>query len=317
MTVDTDRREFLKGVTVAGAAVALGSMIAGASPAFAAPAAPERKKTALKRPISISAVSLLDLTPANSVLCAAMAGYDHVGIRLIPAGHTETQFPMIGDTQQIREIEKNLKETGITVLDCELIRLYPNTRVSNFVPFLETAQRLGASNVLVITHDSEFNRLADNYGRLCDIAGPYKLNMGIEFMPFCETKTVSEAVKLAKAVNRSNAGIICDPLHFDRGGGTLADLAAIPLEYLSYIQICDGSKEKPATIEGMIYQARHERLSPGKGGIDLAGYLKALPPDIPLAVECCNDTLNITTSALERARMYLDDSRTLLEKAFA
>lgn len=37
----------------------------------------------LPRPISLAALTILDVSPANQVLCAAKAGYSHVGIRLV------------------------------------------------------------------------------------------------------------------------------------------------------------------------------------------------------------------------------------------
>lgn len=319
MTTDSTRRDFLKGVAVTGAALAVGSLLSGeASTASAATLTAEQKKAGLNRDISISAVGLLDLTPANAILCAAQAGYKYVGVRLIPAGHNEMQFPMLGDTPMIRDIEKNLKSTGLKVLDCELLRIYPNTRVSSFVPFMETAARLGASKVLTILHDPDFNRCVENYGRLCDLALPYKLNMSLEYMPFADVKNVVDAAKIVKAINRENSGLIPDPLYLNFDGqNSIADLEKAPREYFKYIQFCDAPKERPTTVQGLIYQARHERLSPGKGGLDLVGYLRALPPEVPLAIECCNDTLNITMSALDRAKMYMADTKALLKKAFA
>ena len=77
----------------------------------------------LPRPISLAALTILDVSPANQVLCAAKAGYSHVGIRLVPATPTETQYDMIGNTPMIREVEANLKATGIKVLDIEILRI--------------------------------------------------------------------------------------------------------------------------------------------------------------------------------------------------
>ena len=48
-----------------------------------------------------------DLNPANQVLCAAKADYSHVGIRLVLAAPTETQYDKIGDTPMIRKVETN------------------------------------------------------------------------------------------------------------------------------------------------------------------------------------------------------------------
>lgn len=54
---------------------------------------------------------------------------------------------MIGDTPMIREVEANLKATGVKVLDIEILRLKPDMRAINGKPFFETGARLGATQV--------------------------------------------------------------------------------------------------------------------------------------------------------------------------
>lgn len=88
------------------------SFLQGAASAKVAPVTlQDRSYEPLKlpRPISLAALTILDVSPANQVLCAAKAGYSHVGIRLVPATPTETQYDMIGNTPMIREVEANLK----------------------------------------------------------------------------------------------------------------------------------------------------------------------------------------------------------------
>jgi hypothetical protein len=52
----------------------------------------------------------------------------------------------------------------------------------------------------------------------------------------------------------------------------------------------------------MIYQARNERAFPGEGNLGLAGMLRALPPGVPLSLECPTNQLAKTLPAVERAR---------------
>ena len=90
---------------------------------------------------------------------------------------------MIGDTPMIREVEANLKATGIKVLDIEILRIKPDTRAVNWKAFFETGARLGATQVLCAGNDPDINRLTDNYAELCELAHPYGLNLSIEPMP--------------------------------------------------------------------------------------------------------------------------------------
>lgn len=266
-----------------------------------------------ERPIGLAALTVLDVSPANQVIVAAEAGYTHVGLRLIPATPTEPVYATVGDTPMIREVERRLKETGIKVLDIEIFRLKPDTRVINFLPILETGARLGASQVLLAGNDPDQNRLADNFALLCELAAPLGIAINIEPMPWTDIPDVKAGAALLKKSNRSNQGLIIDPLHFDRGDNTLEDLKLVPQDCWRYMQLCDGTKEKPTDTEGLLYQARNFRLSPGRGGIDLVSLLKALP-EMPVSIECCNDALALSKSPIERAKMYIEDARALLKQ---
>ena len=268
----------------------------------------------LPRPVSLAALTVLDLSPANQVLCAAKAGYSHVGIRLVPATPVETQWDMIGDTPMIRQVEANMKATGVKCLDIEILRLKPDTRAVNWKPFFETGARLGASQVLVAGNDPDIHRLTDNFAELCELAHPYGLNLSIEPMPWCSIATVKQAGEVMKAVNRPNAGVLVDPIHFYRAKNDYADIDALPAGSLHYCQMCDLTAETPKDMDGILYQARNYRLSPGTGAADLPkllGHLKALP----ISIEACNADLALTMSPLDRARMYLEDMVACLNQA--
>ena len=182
------RRRFL----TASALLAAGAGLARTAQAKVQPVKLEDRKfepLKLPRPISLAALTVLDVSPANQVLCAAKAGYSHVGIRLVPATPTETQWDMIGDTPMIREVEANLRATGVKVLDIEILRVKPDTRAINWKPFFETGARLGASQVLVAGNDPDYNRFCDNFAELCEIAYPYGLTLNVEPMGLRQLST--------------------------------------------------------------------------------------------------------------------------------
>lgn len=64
----------------------------------------------MTRPISLAALTVLELTPPQMVTCAAEAGYSHVGIRLLPATPTEPQYDIVGDTPLLREVQSRLAD---------------------------------------------------------------------------------------------------------------------------------------------------------------------------------------------------------------
>ena len=78
------------------------------------------------------------------------------------------------------------------------------------------------------------------------------------------------------------------------------------------MQICDAAAERPGDTETLIFHARNERLMPGDGALDLPGILRAMPGDIPIAVEVPMRTLAQTVGAVERAKRIRAKTEALL-----
>lgn len=254
------------------------------------------------RPLSLAALTVLELTPPEMVDCAHQAGYSHVGLRLLPATDTEVRYNLIGATPMVREVQARLRDTGIRVLDIEILRLKPDTDVRSYQAVLETGAELGARYVLVAGNDPDEARLTASFGALCDLAQPLGLKPYLEPMPWTDAKNVTQAGRIVMAAGRENGGIIIDPIHFDRSGSRIAEIAALPPALFGYMQFCDASAERPTDVPGLLFQARCERQFPGEGGLNLKHLLAALPPDIPLSLEVPTEQLAKTVGPLERAK---------------
>jgi sugar phosphate isomerase/epimerase len=267
----------------------------------------------MSRPIALAALTVLELSPPDMVSCAAEAGYSHIGLRLIPATSTEVSYTTIGDTPIIRATLARLADTGVRCFDVEILRLKPETRVADFLPVLETAARLGARAALVAGNDPDEARLTQRFGELCDLAAPLGVAVCLEPMPWTDVRNFAQGARIVGRVARANAGLLIDPLHFDRGGSHASEISEVPAAWFRYAQVCDAPAERPTTTEGLLYQARAERLLPGEGGLDLRGILRALPPDLPLSIEIPMEQLAKTVGAVERARRALAATQKLLQ----
>ncbi len=269
----------------------------------------------MTRTISLAPLTILELAPPEMVTCAAQAGYSHLGLRLNPVmPNLDVSYPIIGDTEMVREVLRRLADTGLSVLDVEIIRITEDTRVADYVPMLETAARLGATQVLAGGGDADEGRLATHFGELCDAALPLGLTVNLEPIPLFELRTLAQAERVLAGADRPNSGLVIDPIHFDRSRERLADAARIPCKWLHYMQLCDAPAERPADAAGMQHQARYERMIPGEGGLDLLGLLRALPRDLPIGVEVPMAALARSTGAEERARRLLAATRALLRR---
>jgi sugar phosphate isomerase/epimerase len=266
----------------------------------------------MPRPISLAALTVLELTPPEMVTCAAEAGFSHVGMRLLPATPTEPQYDVVGDTPLLREVERRLADTGVKVLDVEIFRIKPDTRVSDYEAAIATAARLGASELLVAGNDPDEARLIDAFAAFCDLAGSYGLGADLEFMPWTDAKDLMQAARIVERTGRDNAGLLIDAFHLSRSRSRIEDIATVPPSRLRFMQFCDVPAAIPPTMDAILAEARAERLFPGEGGIDLLGLLRAVPRDIPLSLEVPRLMLAKTVGATERARRALAATKRVL-----
>jgi sugar phosphate isomerase/epimerase len=262
----------------------------------------------MSRSIGLAALTVLDLSPPDQVRVAAETGYSHVGLRLIPATPEEVRHPVVGDTPMVRDVERLLAATGIKVLDAEIFRLTPQTRIADFEPALATAARLGARHILVAGNDADESRLRDSFAGLCEAASGYGLNACLEPMPWTSVPTVAAARRITATAHPS-CGVLIDAIHFFRADNRLREIAMIPPGQLHYMQLCDAPAEIPSDTDELIRQARSDRLFPGDGDLDLRGLLHALPLDIPVSLEIPvaqkMDPLPRARLAIEAARRFL------------
>lgn len=266
------------------------------------------------RRYSLAHLTTLDLPPPQLVSIASAAGYDYLGLRLLPAAPGGLFYDLVADAVMLRETTTRLKETGIEVFDVEIIRIGPTFQLEPILPFLEVAAKLGARAVLVAGDDPDPSHLAASYADFCEAASEYGLSGDIEFMPWTKIPDIASARRLITAAGTpANAGLLVDALHYSRSSGKPEDVASIPRHLLHYAQICDAPAALPTNDEELIFAARQERLLPGKGGIDIAAMLHALPPDLPLSVELPNFRLAPLRGSLNWAKDCLQAARQVVE----
>ncbi|HDS1737113.1 MULTISPECIES: sugar phosphate isomerase/epimerase [Pseudomonas] len=266
---------------------------------------------------SLAALTVLELSPPDMIEVAARAGYSHVGLRLEPATPEEHHFALVADADLRRQTRQRLSDTGIKVLDIEILRLKPHTRVMDFEQILEVGAEFAASELLVAGNDPDEGRLSDNFAALCDLAAPYAIHPHLEFMPWTDARDLTQALRIVEQAGRSNASVLIDAFHFNRSGSSLAELAAATAnapQRFRYAQLCDVAGPRPDDMAEILRQARNERRFPGDGDCDLHGLLKALPAQIPLSLEIpTRQLMEQGVSAFERAQMALDKARLVLQ----
>ncbi|MBA1288175.1 sugar phosphate isomerase/epimerase family protein [Pseudomonas japonica] len=268
-----------------------------------------------QRSFSLAALTVLELSPVAMIEVAARAGYSHVGLRTEPATAEEHHFPLLADTGLRQATLKQLRDSGIKVLDIEILRLKPDTKVASFEPHLAFAAECGATELLVAGNDPDLSRCAQRFAELCELGQHYGIHPHLEFMPWTDVPDLATAVKVVELAGQSNGCVLVDAFHFNRSRSQLSQLEQLSPGRLRYAQLCDVAGPVPDDIERILFEARHERCLPGEGDCDLVGLLKALPPNIPLSLEIPTRRLmEQGVSALERATRALEATYRVLER---
>ncbi|MBT9385665.1 sugar phosphate isomerase/epimerase [Pseudooceanicola sp. CBS1P-1] len=263
---------------------------------------------------SLAFLTTAELSPPEAVHVAAEAGYDMVGLRLLPAG-TDGPYPLLSDPTVLKQTQAALAETGVALADIEIIRITPDFDPQATLPFLERGAALGARNILTAGYDPDMARMSDSYGAFCDLAQAHGMTADLEFMPWTSIPDVRTAAAQMRAVNHPAAGVLVDALHVQRSDSPIDEIAALNPAWIHYAQLCDGPGNFDPAPEALIATARGKRLMPGDGDVDFTALLSALPRDIVLSVEVAQTARMGVVPALERAHEAIAKARAVVEAA--
>lgn len=237
---------------------------------------------------SLAHLTLLTCPPPQVVEIAAQAGYDYVGLRLIPVGApNETLHPLATDRALLLRTQAALRTTGVRLLDIEVARIAEGVTPASYLPAMQAAAELGGRHVLCSAWCNDRPYIVDCFGQLCDLAKPLGLSVDLEFVTWSSVRTLSEAAEVVAAAGRDNGGILIDTLHFDRARVAASALDSLPPQWFRYVQICDAPAKYSTEVAELTRIGRAERLYLGEGGIDVAAILQRLP-SVPLSIEIPN-----------------------------
>jgi sugar phosphate isomerase/epimerase len=176
------------------------------------------------------------------------------------------------------------------VLDIELACITRDREPESYERAFEVGAELGAKHVISSAWTKETNDrafLVERFAELCDRAAPYGLTVNLEFPCFSRLKDLGQAADIVRAADRRNGGVLIDSLYFHFTHATLAELRALPREWINFLHIADARRAVPRSDDGMREIAREERLYLGEGGVDFPTLLSNVPK-VPLSLELPN-----------------------------
>lgn len=254
-------------------------------------------------PLSMAAGIMPEATPVQLVEAAAKAGFDYGGMWI----EADQWTP-----QTTRDVRAALSDTGLKLLDVEVVWIQPGPPDPNHLRIVDIGMELGARNVLCVSSDPDTGATRDKLAMLMDHARGGDIRINLEFGIFTEVKTIHQASDILRQIGSPVGGLLIDSLHWRRSGGTLADIAAVPREWISYAQLCDAPDPgaDPADAAAILEEALDGRVAMGKGGLPLAAIADLLAPDLPIAIEERSKALRDTFPDLNaRAAELLRTSR--------
>jgi sugar phosphate isomerase/epimerase len=226
-------------------------------------------------------LSLLDVSPPELVRLAASSGFDFVGIRVLPVTQTEPCHDLRPGSALLGETLAALDETGLEVRDVEFLLLDGSDQRDVWRDMMRAGQALEASTLTVASALPESPALAETLQEMAADGREWGIRPTLEMISYQGVSTMASAVRLAEA---SGCGLLGDTLHLTRTRTSPSALAECA-EFISMLQICDGTAAAPADRHGLIAESRGERLVPGEGDFDIAQMIAALPDDVPVSVE--------------------------------
>ena len=249
--------------------------------------------------LSLAAGAMPDFSPQQTVAAAAASGWPAVGIWYDP----ETWTP--ATTIEIRD---RIVDAGLVALDIEVIWLKPGPDDPAHFAAIDAGAEIGAHNVLVVSSELDPMRTAEKLARLSAHAASSGMRVCLEFAAFTTVGDVHSALAILDQAGCEDVGLLIDPLHLARTGGSPADLAAVDPHRFPYAQFCDApaSGPPPSDVPAIIHEALDLRLMPGDGALPLTELVAVLPRDTPLSVELRSAALRDGyPDPVERARALL------------
>jgi sugar phosphate isomerase/epimerase len=250
--------------------------------------------------------------PVDQIESASAAGFDAVGLRLLAPHGLQLAHEIVGNKAQIRAICRACESTGVDILDVDVFTLAATTDMAVLYHALETAAEIGASIIQTVCDDPDAQRARERFASLCAVAAVHGMNVAMEFMRWRQVSTIEEALIFVVQAGCPNGAICVDTLHLSRSGGTPASIAAVPVERMPYVQLCDARAEIPP-LQDMLQEARHDRLYPGEGELWLDEILDAMPLGIPISIEVPR-IIHANCSVRDRAKLAGDALRLYLAR---
>ena len=270
-----------------------------------------------KNPITVSSWTLGDQCKfEDRVIASKEAGYDGIGLR------AETYVDALAEGLHDEDILAILDKHGMKVTEVEYITMWAEDNRSYEQKYKEQScfhmcDLFGVNHIncgLMETYSVEHT--AQKLKELCQRAG--KRIIGVEPMPYSGIPDLKKAWDVVKASGAENAYMILDTWHWVRADQPYDILTEEMAKKVISIQIND-AYDRPYAKSILRDESMHDRLAPGTGAKDTAGFVKMIKdagvdPKV-IGVEVISD--EILSRGLKEAAAYTyENTEKVLKEAW-
>lgn len=208
----------------------------------------------------------------DRVQAAARAGFTGIGI-----WHTELEH--ILQFRTLKEMKKILDDNGVKYLELEFLtdwfldgarKVESDSRKRRL---FEASEALHAKHVKVGDFYNEtcvMPRLVEAFAALCEEAENYGATIGFEIMGSAMIDNIKDALTMVETAGAKNGGLVIDIYQVANLGMTYEEISSIPLEYLTNVELNDG------TLPGSPNHDPSNRRFCGEGEYDIKGLINCV-----------------------------------------
>jgi len=164
--------------------------------------------------------------------------------------------------------------------------------------FIQIAQTIGCDTIQApasTRDDCVAARIDEDLRWMASEAARYNMRIMYEPMAWCSVdNTLPLAWERLQRLDQQNIGLVVDLFHICALGGDASQLDGIPADRIYEVQLCDMADMPPQDKQPLSEYARHQRLLPGDGIIEVERFvdkLKSAGYSGPVGIEVFNDKL--------------------------
>lgn len=164
--------------------------------------------------------------------------------------------------------------------------------------FIQIAQTIGCDTIQApasTRDDCVAARIDEDLRWMASEAARYNMRIMYEPMAWCSVdNTLPLAWERLQRLDQPNIGLVVDLFHICALGGDASQLDGIPADRIYEVQLCDMADMPPQDKQPLSEYARHQRLLPGDGIIEVERFvdkLKSAGYSGPVGIEVFNDKL--------------------------